>query len=188
MAKVDSVGTGRTPPDGAWVGYYLYRPGGQPHCQSMTLSFAIGQLLGDGEDDIGRFTIAGSYCVESGIVTWAKTYLGAHTVEYKGYHERGAIWGAWRIGAEGSGGFKIWPMTSDGSRLTTRENIDLVASAFGEVLTRYAETHGITLQEALNEALRQAKDAERDVLWGGLPDRYDPDRDDSHPMRNWGIR
>ena len=159
MAEDNSIHPSAAPPSGQWAGYYLYTPGGVPHGQVMRATFAGGRIEGDGDDDIGQFTVSGAYSVGSGVAAWTKTYLGAHSVEYKGYFERGAIWGVWRIIAPASsGGFKLWPITGGPETQASREErIDSVSRDFGEALARSAERQGISLQEALNQAFRQPK-------------------------------
>lgn len=105
----DSRNALRGPPSGSWNGYYLYAPSGPQNRQSMRLSFNDGKMSGVGSDGIGRFTVEGHYDTESSTVRWNKKYVGLHSVEYRGYFERGVIWGVWRIDEQCRGGFKIWP-------------------------------------------------------------------------------
>ncbi len=72
-----------------------------------------------GDDDIGTFRITGSYDQAGSSVTWIKTYFGAHSVHYRGFHECGKIWGTWSIRLSRNGGFMIWPETSE--NLTQQE-------------------------------------------------------------------
>lgn len=75
----------------------------------LTLTFANGQLDGDGRDDIGIFFVKGRYDAGSGECHWTKTYVGAHDVFYRGFREGKGIWGTWEIGLWSHGGFHIWP-------------------------------------------------------------------------------
>ena len=84
----------------------------------LNLTFASGRLDGQGVDNVGRFTIQGSYDAKSLECTWRKSYLGAHTVSYRGFREGKGIWGTWEItnlveGEFGRGGFHIWPVASE---------------------------------------------------------------------------
>src|ERR1035441_1486652 len=75
----------------------------------LLLTFANGNMSGDGADDIGRFLIMGRYDDASRERYWTKTYLGAHDVFYRGFREGKGIWGTWEIAAWAHGGFHIWP-------------------------------------------------------------------------------
>jgi hypothetical protein len=98
-------------PSGAWTGFYNYRPGDR-HRMDLHLAFANGRLSGDGNDDIGRFLIKGSYDPASLECSWTKSYVGAHNVSYRGFREGKGIWGTWEIvqrAFNSHGGFHIWP-------------------------------------------------------------------------------
>lgn len=75
----------------------------------LNLSFANGQMTGDGNDDVGQFVINGSYNSEALECHWSKTYPGSHVVHYRGFREGKGIWGTWEITPECRGGFHIWP-------------------------------------------------------------------------------
>ena len=135
------------PPTGPWLGYYLYSPGGQPHGQRMDLSFAGGIVSGNGQDDIGAFDVAGSYSTDSGLVSWLKTYRNTHSVSYRGYFEKGSIYGGWKIDSECHGGFKIWPVPPG---TVGNANSEVVAASLKAVLTRYARANGLSLQQAFD--------------------------------------
>lgn len=96
-------------PSGPWKGYYLYAAAGARHRQAMALTFREGGLTGAGMDDVGRFVVKGRYDRETREVWWTKTYLGRHSVFYKGYRENRGIWGTWEIRLGFRGGFHIWP-------------------------------------------------------------------------------
>jgi len=110
-------------PSGPWRGFYVYSADGARHGMAMRLTFKDGVLTGAGDDDIGHFTIKGRYDAESLEVHWIKTYVGRHSVYYKGFGEPARIWGTWEL-ASWSGGFKIWPGGGD---------LSLVESAEAEV-------------------------------------------------------
>ena len=95
-------------PSGPWTGFYNYRPGDR-HRMDLHLTFANGNLSGDGVDDIGRFLIKGRYDTASRECYWTKTYVGAHDVFYRGFREGKGIWGTWEITIQLHGGFHIWP-------------------------------------------------------------------------------
>jgi len=75
----------------------------------LQLTFANGNLSGDGVDDVGRFIIKGRYDAANRECYWTKTYLGAHDVFYRGFREGKGIWGTWEIVIQAHGGFHIWP-------------------------------------------------------------------------------
>jgi len=75
----------------------------------LHLSFANSTVTGGGNDDVGRFLIRGTYDVANRECQWTKTYPGSHDVDYCGFREGKGIWGTWRIGVRGHGGFHIWP-------------------------------------------------------------------------------
>jgi hypothetical protein len=75
----------------------------------LLLTFANGNMSGDGVDDVGQFLIKGRYDAASRECYWTKTYVGAHDVFYRGFREGKGIWGTWEIAAWSHGGFHIWP-------------------------------------------------------------------------------
>jgi hypothetical protein len=95
-------------PSGPWTGFYNYRPGDR-HRMDLRLTFANGNMSGDGVDDVGRFLIKGRYDAASRECYWTKTYLSAHDVFYRGFREGKGIWGTWEITIHDHGGFHIWP-------------------------------------------------------------------------------
>jgi len=90
---------------GDWIGYYNYGDGLVPHAMELSLSFSGSSLSGRGIDDVGRFTIGGTYSGD--VCSWIKTY-SSHSVQYTGYLDGGHIWGTWTLAWE-SGGFTIRP-------------------------------------------------------------------------------
>jgi hypothetical protein len=98
-------------PSGPWTGFYNYDPKDK-HRMDLHLGFANGIMTGDGNDDVGRFLIRGKYDEASGECTFHKTYVGSHTVFYRGFREGKGIWGAWEISLFAHGGFHIWPLGS----------------------------------------------------------------------------
>jgi hypothetical protein len=95
-------------PSGPWTGFYNYRPGDR-HRMELRLTFASGNMSGDGVDDVGRFLIKGRYDAGSRECYWTKTYVSSHDVFYRGFREGKGIWGTWEIGILSHGGFHIWP-------------------------------------------------------------------------------
>ena len=96
-------------PSGPWTGFYNYSPGGPRHRMDLGLTFANGNMTGDGIDDIARFIIRGRYDEGKGECHWTKIYVGKHDVFYRGFREGKGIWGRWEIGILAHGGFHIWP-------------------------------------------------------------------------------
>lgn len=98
----------------------------------LNITFANGQMSGDGNDDIGRFLIRGRYDTTNRECYWTKTYIGAHDVFYRGFREGKGIWGTWEIKTWGHGGFHIWPRTSgegeaESEEEAVEEPVDAVA-------------------------------------------------------------
>jgi hypothetical protein len=102
-------------PSGPWTGFFLMpHTGARRHRTSLRLTFTAGRMSGDGRDSVGKFTIDGSYDVESGKCIWVKQYHRQHAVYYDGYNEGKGIWGMWNIPQSPPttvwrGGFHIWP-------------------------------------------------------------------------------
>lgn len=103
-------------PSGPWTGFYNYQPG-ERHRMDLHLSFASGQISGDGNDDVGCFIIRGRYDAASKECWWTKTYPGSHDVAYRGFREGKGIWGTWEIKVFDHGGFHIWPKRPGESEL-----------------------------------------------------------------------
>jgi hypothetical protein len=94
-------------PSGEWTGFYIQNR--RQYRQDLVLTFANGRMRGSGGDSIGAFAIRGRYDAVTLEVTWTKTYLGAHSVHYRGFREGKGIWGTWEIRSSFRGGFHIWP-------------------------------------------------------------------------------
>lgn len=99
-------------PSGPWVGFYSYCSPADKHRMDLHLTFATGRMTGDGNDDVGRFVIAGRYDAESLECYWTKNYPGSHDVFYRGFREGKGIWGTWELTSDCRGGFHIWPRGS----------------------------------------------------------------------------
>lgn len=107
-------------PSGPWTGFYNYQPG-QRHRMDLHLTFACGRLTGDGNDDVGRFTIRGRYDAATKECWWTKTYPGSHDVSYRGFREGKGIWGTWEINLFAHGGFHIWPKGANEGEVATEQ-------------------------------------------------------------------
>lgn len=107
-------------PSGPWRGFYVYQGDNSRHFMNLSLTFRDGNLSGVGDDDVGAFVIKGRYETESLEVHFTKTYIGRHSVYYKGFGEPARIWGTWELPGL-SGGFKIWPGDGDGSLTKSAE-------------------------------------------------------------------
>lgn len=104
----------------------------------LHLQFANGNMSGDGNDDVGRFAIKGQYDEASSECTFHKSYIGAHTVFYRGFREGKGIWGTWEIGNFARGGFHIWPKRAGESETDVEsevavEPVDAIARDIAEV-------------------------------------------------------
>ena len=93
---------------GPWTGFYTYSNGVREK-MDLSLTFHKGMLSGAGSDPIGDFSLKGQYDAGKNEVHWTKTYLGRHSVYYKGYRDHLGIWGTWDIHPGLTGGFHIWP-------------------------------------------------------------------------------
>ena len=103
----------KLPPSGPWSGYYLYEWGGPKHRMKLSLLFsANGRMDGDGVDDIAPFIISGVFDGSSLEAIFTKTYIGMHSVEYRGVYDLKSISGAWTLRGL-TGDFRIWPGAAD---------------------------------------------------------------------------
>jgi len=79
----------------------------------LLLTFAKGEVHGEGRDYVGKFMIRGFYSTQDGKCRWTKKYIAKHDVFYQGFNEGKGIWGTWEITSElhlgAHGGFHIWP-------------------------------------------------------------------------------
>ena len=107
-------------PDGPWRGFYVYGGKDRRHAMALRLTFQDGTVSGVGDDDVGAFVIKGRYDVLTLEVHWTKTYVGRHSVYYRGFGEPARIWGTWELPGL-TGGFKIWPGDGDGSSRESAE-------------------------------------------------------------------
>ena len=95
-------------PSGPWTGFYNYQPKDK-HRMDLVLAFASGLIHGEGNDDVGRFSLQGRYDPMPCECDWTKSYVGGHQVRYRGFREGKGIWGVWEIDELHRGGFHIWP-------------------------------------------------------------------------------
>ena len=95
-------------PSGPWTGFYNYSPKDK-HRMDLNLTFASGRMSGGGSDDVGQFKVHGQYDASTLECSWTKSYVGAHSVFYRGFREGKGIWGTWEITLANHGGFHIWP-------------------------------------------------------------------------------
>jgi hypothetical protein len=100
----------------------------------LSLTFANGNMNGDGSDDVGRFAVKGRYDSANRECYWTKTYLGAHDVFYRGFREGKGIWGTWEIGRYSHGGFHIWPRQDGEGEENSREESEPVDAIANEKL------------------------------------------------------
>jgi len=99
----------------------------------LQLTFSDGVIAGAGNDDVGPFLIKGTYNAQSRECWWSKTYVGSHTVLYRGFREGKGIWGTWDIGILSHGGFHIWPKAEgegikNVAAIESAEPVDAVAT------------------------------------------------------------
>ncbi len=102
-------------PSGPWTGYYQY-PDGRRSGMDLQLRFFKGQISGSGLDEVGGFSVDGTYNDANHEAEWVKSFPDGHQVLYRGFREGPVpgIWGTWQIPGNWSGGFHIWPLASGG--------------------------------------------------------------------------
>ena len=110
ISGMDAAATERDFPSGPWTGYYQHDRRCFP--QQLELTFDGGVIRGGGWDDVGEFTIKGSYDLASREVRWTKNYVDRHNVYYRGFREGRGIWGTWEIPGGGRSGFHVWPLAA----------------------------------------------------------------------------
>jgi hypothetical protein len=129
---------------GPWTGYYLYSDPRDLHRMELDLRFSDGRISGAGADDVGAFSIRGTYESDSQKVWWRKSYLGAHTVSYAGVLDGGRIYGGWDLKVAGAmpahGGFKIWPKgRGDGAKASAAQTVETPKEAHVRIRARRKE-------------------------------------------------
>jgi hypothetical protein len=72
-------------PSGPWTGFYNYGSTTRKHRMDLVLAFADNMISGDGSDDIGQFVVTGRFDEANRECYWTKTYIGAHSVYYRGF-------------------------------------------------------------------------------------------------------
>ncbi|MSR40143.1 MAG: hypothetical protein EXS02_15070 [Planctomycetes bacterium] len=96
-------------PSGPWTGFYQFE--GSEYPQQLMLRFVGGVITGGGMDNLGEFTIKGSYELDTREVRWTKNYQGGRSVVCRGFREGRGIWGTWSMPDVGHSGFHVWPRT-----------------------------------------------------------------------------
>lgn len=91
---------------GLWVGFYTQF--NTEHPFSMQLAFQGNNVHGVGSDEIGQFSIDGSWNSNTGKVEFVKRYVGQHSVTYEGTlaNDGTSMEGTYRVGG-GSGKFRM---------------------------------------------------------------------------------
>jgi len=130
-------------PSGQWTGFYNYSPKDK-HRMDLDLTFNAGKMSGDGNDDVGRFKVRGDYSEQTLECSWTKTYVGAHSVFYRGFREGKGIWGTWEITLHTHGGFHIWPKSAgegEGQTESNEQTEPMSATEADEIELRRVATH-----------------------------------------------
>ncbi len=120
-------------PSGPWTGFFLQPLIPGRHTMELSLTFADGEVKGEGRDRVGKFLIKGRFQVEDGKCWWTKSYIGLHDVSYSGFNEGKGIWGMWEIEAPWKGGFHIWPegmADPTKPRIAVEEDLPVVVDEF----------------------------------------------------------
>lgn len=136
-------------PSGPWVGFYSYTPADK-HRMELTLTFASGRLAGEGLDGIGPFTVKGGYDAAARECYLTKTYLGAHSVYYRGYREGKGIWGCWEISVHCHGGFHIWPRAAGQEETGMEKNAEPAVDAIALPVSTHSSHPVSTATSAAN--------------------------------------
>lgn len=97
---------------GQWTGFNNAGSASERRKFDVLLQFRDNRLSGVGDDDHGMFVLTGEYDPQEEECHWVQTYLFGQTLFYRGFCERGRIWGTWQDGDNGHGGFQIWPLTA----------------------------------------------------------------------------
>jgi hypothetical protein len=107
-------------PSGPWTGFWIQSGLGRQR-MLLSLAFAQGRVIGHGTDIIGRFTLEGTYDLETGRCLMTKQYEAAHRVHYDGVNEGDGLWlwGVWQMQID-RGGFHLWP---EGEQDPTRRRL-----------------------------------------------------------------
>jgi len=105
-------------PSGQWVGFFTYSQRAGKHPMDLVLEFKGETVFGEGADGVGEFFIDGKYSESDGECWWAKTYVGRHSVDYRGFREEKGIWGTWVLPGD-HGGFHIWPIGQEAEALAS---------------------------------------------------------------------
>ncbi len=71
-----------------------------------------GKILGEGQDQIGKFTINGHMDMGTGFAQFVKQYKGKHAVNYQGSFTDGAFRGSWTV-AGSTGSFELRQKTKE---------------------------------------------------------------------------
>jgi hypothetical protein len=131
---------------GPWTGFFLqyWFPG--RNTTNLHLTCRAGELEGEGRDWVGPYTVWGTYDPGSGRCEWTKTYLGRHSVAYRGVNDGRGIWGVWELPQLGGlfidrGGFHVWPGGTDVSEESARTEqavLDVMRREFGSRTFRAA--------------------------------------------------
>jgi hypothetical protein len=108
--KPEAIETDPRFPSGPWLGFFVDQRMPGKHQMELDLTFSKNTLRGTGRDRVGEFLVTGRYECEHGTAHFAKKYIDAHDIFYKGYNEGKGIWGIWELTGYGfTGGFHIWP-------------------------------------------------------------------------------
>jgi len=94
----------------AWRGWYKYTNCPRRFWMNLRLEFCNGQIVGEGTDDIGAFSILGRF--SGGDCNFKKSYV-THAVCYCGWGDGKGISGHWCCSSKLNGDFQIYPLGGD---------------------------------------------------------------------------
>lgn len=94
---------------GPWSGFWIQ--GWTRGNMKLSMSFVGTDIVGDGSDLVGKFTINGIFSPQTNNVLFTKSYQW-HSVDYSGIWDGQMIYGKWTLhdadyGEQGE--FEIWP-------------------------------------------------------------------------------
>jgi hypothetical protein len=98
-------------PSGQWDGFWEQEQYGRQSMTAFRLEFTGGEVVGGGQDVVGRFTVRGECDPGTGRVRLLKHYFGKHDVTYDGVPDgEGCIAGTWNIWGVHTGPFLLRPI------------------------------------------------------------------------------
>ncbi|MEM6552579.1 MAG: hypothetical protein AAF750_10695 [Planctomycetota bacterium] len=101
-------------PSGAWRGYWIQDD--FTGWMEVDLTFRQGKIIGEGTDPVSRYTMRGTYDLDTGKVVIRKHYLNQYMLPYAGVMGGdGHMSGLWEIpSCNDRGPWRLWPKGKGG--------------------------------------------------------------------------